>query len=149
MAVLAERYGRACQNSPDVVNLEHLWGHFGVTLGTLWGHFGVLWVHFGVFWLTFSSLWRLLVDFFVTLASFGRLFRQRCVLWATLSAQMCRIHTFPKFFKGRGENGQGCLKEAPRRPRGGFREASRRPRGGPREAMGKQAAPPYEVYTSY
>ena len=29
MAVLAERYGRACQNSPDVVNLEPLWNHFG------------------------------------------------------------------------------------------------------------------------
>ena len=40
MAVLAERYGRACQNSPDVVNLEQLWGHFGVTLGSLWGQTG-------------------------------------------------------------------------------------------------------------
>ena len=29
MAVLAERYGRACQNSPDVVDLEPLWNHFG------------------------------------------------------------------------------------------------------------------------
>ena len=81
MAVLAERYGRACQNSPDVVNLEQLWGHFGVTLETLWG--------------TLGSLWHLLANFFVKEASSGRPFRPKCAeytlfqrfsrgVWATL-----------------------------------------------------------------
>ena len=37
--------------------LEQFWGHFGDTVGTLWG--------------TLASLWRPLADFFVTLTSFG------------------------------------------------------------------------------
>ena len=46
-------------------DFEKSLGCFGVTLGSLWGHFGVLWDHFGV---TLGSLWDYVG---VTLGHFG------------------------------------------------------------------------------
>ena len=40
------------------------------------------------------------------MASKLRLFRAKCVKMATFSVQMCRIHTFPTFFKGGRGSGQ-------------------------------------------
>ena len=46
-------------------------GHFGIALGSLWGHFGVTLGHFGVtlghFGVTLGSLWGTLGHFGVTL----------------------------------------------------------------------------------
>ena len=96
-----------------------------LNVGVLSPNVGVLRLNVGILRLNVDIL-RLNVDVLRLNVDILRL--TVAPMWASEQ----QIHSFTRFLKAQAEGGTG-------------KDASRRPE----EAMGKQAAPPYEVYTSY